>query len=574
MLLSLSNSIQLRSLQDRCGRLRSSLYPLARLIAFTLFVLVQDSLLAQAPEGAIRGIVNDVTGALVVKASLRVTRPQFGGGRIVWTDDYGQYYITNHEPGDYEIEAFAPGFNTEVKHVTLRVGDHLTVNFQLRPGSVDERILVRGQTSGINTSEFAVNGSVSQVQVQNLPLNGRNFLELARLEPGVSVVSVTNPGAFANNYSRVSIAGAQYLLTQVSVDGVTVNDRMNGGTSQNFSQETVQEFQVERFSFDPASAMSGAGGINIVTRHGTNNLHGAAFFFYRDHNMAAYPGLRRDLKHPDPFFARKQSGFRLGGPLRKDRVFWFTNFEHDWQTAALAVQNNHPIFSKLDVVYPSPLTFNQFNLRVDGKLDNANSAFVRVSQDKNNNVAPASVGIFMPSNWVSSHNSALQIEGGETSVLNSRIVNDLRYAYSYLHSHVDPVTSHNCAGPVVCIGVGGPEILPFDDPAFHIGNRPSSPLAISPTTNQLLDVLTWQHNGHLLRLGGDWEHVSLHGYRGIYEPAQITLWGPTNLLQSPSLYNALPASLRDPTAPPPTLEDILQLPLRSFITGIGNVSFP
>jgi len=520
----MSNSIQLRFFQDGCGYPHSTFYVPALPIVFTLFVLLQNTLLAQAPAGGIRGVVNDVSGAVVTKASLRVSQPQFGGGRVAGTDASGRYYITNLEPGDYEIEAFAPGFDKEVKLVRLLVGDQLTVNFQLHPGSVHERVLVSGQTSGINTSEFAVNGSVSQVQIQNLPLNGRNFLELARLEPGVSVTLVSNPGAFANNYSRVSIAGAQYLLTQVSVDGVTVNDRMNGGTSQNFSQETVQEFQVERFSFDPASAMSGAGGINIVTRHGTNNLHGAAFFFYRDHNMAAYPALRRDLKHPDPFFARKQSGFRLGGPLRKDRVFWFTNFEHDWQTAALAVQNNHPIFSKLDVVYPSPLTFNQFNLRVDGKLDNANSAFVRVSQDKNNNVAPASVGIFMPSNWVSSHNSALQIEAGETSVLNSKIVNDLRYAHSYLHSRADPVTSQNCSDPVVCIGVGGPEILPFDDPAFHIGNRPSSPLAIFPTTNQLLDVLTWQHNGHLLRLGGDWEHVSLHGYRGIYEPAQITLW--------------------------------------------------
>jgi len=547
----ISQSIQLRFLRHQFRCLRSTLYRPARLIACTLFVLIQNILLAQTPEGAIRGIVKDVTGAVATKASVRVSQPQFGGGRVAGTDAYGQYYITNLAPGDYEVEASALGFNTEVQHVTLRVGDQLTVNFQLRPGSVHERVLVSGQTSGINTSEFAVNGSVSQIQIQNLPLNGRNFLELARLEPGVSVVSVTNPGAFANNYSRVSIAGAQYLLTQVSVDGVAVSDRMNGGTSQNFSQETVQEFQVERFSFDPASAMGGAGAINIVTRHGTNNLHGAAFFFYRDHNMAAYPGLHRDPKHPDPFFARKQSGFRLGGPLKKDRVFWFTNFEHDWQTAALVVQNDHPIFSKLDVVYPSPLRFNQFNLRVDGKLDNANTTFVRVSQDKNNNVAPASVGIFMPSNWMSSHNSALQIEGGETSVLNSRIVNDLRYAHSYLHSHSDPVTAQNCPDPIVCLGVGGPEILSFDDPAFHIGNRPSVPLAIFPTTNQLLDVLTWQHNRHLLRLGADWERVSLHGYRGIYEPAQITLWGPTNLLQSPALYNALPVSLRDPTAPPP-----------------------
>ena len=569
--------MQLGLLQDRCGCLRSTLYFLTRLFAFTLLVLIQDRLLAQTPEGAIRGIVSDMTDAVVTKASLKLTQPEFGAGRVVKTDAYGRYYITNLEPGDYEIEAFAPGFNTEVKHVTLRVGDHLVVNFQLRPGAVDERVLVGGQTSGMNPSEFAVQGSVSQVQIQDLPLNGRNFLELARLEPGVSVVSVANPGAFANNYSHVSIAGAPFLLTQVSVDGVSVDDRINGGTAQNFSQETVQEFQVERFSFDPASAMSGVGGISIVSRHGANDLHGAAFFFYRDHNMAAYPGLRRDLEHPDPFFARKQSGFRLGGPLRKDRAFWFTNFEHNRQTAAFAVQNNHPIFSKLDLVYASPLTFNQLNLRLDGQLDEANTAFLRVSQDRNNSVAPPSIGIFMPSNWVSSRNSALQMEGGATSVLNSHVVNDLRYAYSYLHSHVDPITSQQCADPVACIGVGGPEILVFDAPGFRIGNRASAPLAIFPTTNQLLDVLTWQHNGHQLRLGGDWEHVSLHGYRGIYEPAQMTLWGPTDLLQSPSLrrlYNALPVSLRDPTAAPPTLEEILQLPLRSFTTGIGNVSLP
>src|SRR5207247_10067880 len=117
-------------------------------------------------------------------------------------------------------------------------------------------------------------------------------------------------------------------------------------------------------------------------------------------------------------------------------------------------------------------------LQVDVKHYKAKTTFDHVNEDKNTNLAPASVGIFMPSNWLSSHNSALQIAAGETSVLNSKIVNDLRYAHSYLHSRADPVTSQNCSDPVVCIGVGGPEILPFDDPAFHIGNRPSVPLAI------------------------------------------------------------------------------------------------
>jgi hypothetical protein len=549
----------------------------AYLIVLTVFVLLESTLFAQAPESAVRGTVSDSTGAIVRNANVRVHQPQTGNNRVTQTDDVGQYQVSNLEPDDYEIEAAAPSFKTQVQRIALRVGDNLTVNFRLQPGLVSERVAVNGQASGLNTTDFSVNGSVNQVQIQNLPLNGRNFLALARLEPGVTVISVVNPGTFANNYQRVSMAGSQYVLTQVTVDGVTVDDRINGGTAQNFPQETVQEFQVERFSFDPSSAMSGTGGINIVSRRGNNDIHGATFFYYRDHNMAAYPGFRRDPSHPDPYFARKQSGFRVGGPLKKDRIFWFTNFEHNRQTAAVAIQNNHPIFTKLDVIYPSPLTFDQFNLRIDGQLNETNTAFLRLSQDKNSNVAPPTAGLFMPSDWQSSRNSALQIEGAASSVLSSRMVNDLRYAFSYLHSHVDNVTSRQCADPVACIGVGGAQIQVFDAPQFQIGNRPAAPFAIVPRTNQLVDTLTWQHGAHRLRLGGDWEHVYLHGYRAIYEPAQIVLWGPTNLLQSPSLrplYDALPASLKDPAAPPPTLQDILQLPLRSFITGIGNVSLP
>src|SRR5512133_432233 len=147
----MSRLIQLRLLQHRRGRLRSSLCLLARLIILTtVLVPVQDNLLAQAPQGVIRGVVNDVTGTVVTKVSLRVTQPQFGSSRVVTTDAYGQYYVTDLDPGDYEIEPFAPGFKTEVKHVTLRVGDRLTVNFQLRLGPLNKRVLVSGQTSGIN----------------------------------------------------------------------------------------------------------------------------------------------------------------------------------------------------------------------------------------------------------------------------------------------------------------------------------------------------------------------------------------------------------------------------------------
>ena len=151
-------------------------------------------------------------------------------------------------------------------------------------------------------------GSVRRFQIDNLPLNGRNFLELARLEPGVSVASVPNPGGFANNYVRVSVGGSQYLETRISVDGATVDDRVNGGTAQNFSQETVQEFQISTFNFDPATGTTGSGAVNIVTRKGGNSIHGASSLYYRDNHLAAYPGLRRDPRNTSPFFSRRQSG--------------------------------------------------------------------------------------------------------------------------------------------------------------------------------------------------------------------------------------------------------------------------
>ena len=144
---------------------------------------------------------------------------------------------------------------------------------------------------------------------------------------------------------------------------------------------------------------TGSGAVNIVTRRGGNDFHGSTFFYFRDHNLAAYPGLGRDPSNPAPFFARRQSGFSLGGPLKKDGLFWFTNFEHHNQDGVFAVANNHPIFSKFDLVYPSPLNFNLFNLRVDARLTDRHSGFLRFSHDRNDYIAPNSTTLCPPTGY-------------------------------------------------------------------------------------------------------------------------------------------------------------------------------
>ena len=155
-------------------------------------------------------------------------------------------------------------------------------------------------------------------------------------------------------------------------------------------------------------------------------------------------------------------------------------------------------------------------------------------------------------------------------------MNTFRASYSYLNGQLEPVSGNECRDPSACIGIDQPTILIFDAPQFRIGKQATSPFPRWVRTYHFADDLTWQHGRHLVRLGGEWEHVYWKALFAFNEPAQITLWGPSNL-QTPALkpiFDALPASLKDPNGPPPTLSDILQLPLRSFITGIGNPTLP
>jgi Carboxypeptidase regulatory-like domain len=550
-------------------------YLLTVLIAVSFLSLKLMNVVGQVPVGTVAGSVSDSAAALIVGAQVTIRQDGTGLVRNVLTDGDGVYRFVNLPPGNFVIEAKRQGFKTEWRRLTLRVGDNLVVDFSLQPGSPSERVQITSEVSGVNTTDYRVAGTVSRVQFDNLPLNGRSFLELAQLEPGVQVSTTTNPGGLGNVYTQVQFGGAYYSQTHVGIDGSTIGDRFTGGTTQTLSQESVQEFQVSSFNLDLSTGNGATGSINIVTRHGSNDLHGSAFYYFRDHNLAAYPGLRRDAKNPSPFFARRQMGFSVGGPIKRDRLFWFTNYEHNNQDAVFAVTNNHPIFSKFDGIYPNPLNFNQFNVRLDDTVNDRTQTFLRFSLEKDNTFAPA-ISVGLPSNWQSVRNRAFQIQGGVVSVLTSHLVNDFRFSHSYLGGHLDPASQDVCKDPIACLGVGGPNIVVFDAPQFRIGNQMNSPFARWLRNYQVVDNVTWERGDHRLRFGGEWQHTYQKASLAFQEPAQIVLWGPTNL-QTPALlplYNALPASLRDPNSPPPTFQELMQLPFRSFTTGIGNPTMP
>jgi hypothetical protein len=548
-----------------------------RLICFGLVAVIAlhiqpDQASGQIPLAAIKGTITDPSGALVPGASVVIRQVQTGKKRRADQALIGLYRIEGLEPDNYELQVSYSGLGSALYRLTLRAGDYLTLNVPLDTPQLAQSISVEERVSGVNTSDSSITGSVSRLQIENLPLNGRNILELARLEPSVTATSVANAGAFGNNYQRVSIAGAQYLATRVAFDGSSVEDRINGGTALNLSQEGVQEFQIGAFNFDLSTGATGSGAVNIVTRRGTNAVHGSLLFYYRDNGMAAYPALRRDPQNPNPLFSRRQSGFSLGGPLLKDRFFWFGNYEHNNQDGVFSVSNNHPIFSKLDVVQPSSLDSNLLNVRLDGKINDNLTTFLRVTRDTNDSVAPPGSTISMPSNWFSGRTKAAQIQGGLTSVIRPALTADLRLAFTSMNNDLNAVSETECPASR-CVGLSSPDIVVFDAPFFRMGHHITVPKRMETRAWQLVGNVIWLRSSHRIRFGGEWEHLSLQSVHAFNDPPQIQLWGPTDLLRSPatrSLYDALPITLRDPNAGPPSTSDILQLPLRSFTIGSGN----
>ncbi|HEY9433908.1 MAG TPA: TonB-dependent receptor [Blastocatellia bacterium] len=538
--------------------------------------------LGQAATGNIRGAVTDPNGEAVSNATVTIKNNGTGLDRKLTTNSEGLYTADNLQPGEYEVTAQAQGFQRVLRRVTVLTGNNHTADFSLTVGRSNETITITSETAQVNTSDYKIDGVVTRERIEALPLNGRNFLELAQLEPGVTVTTVSNPAGSINSFTRVSIAGVAGALTRISVDGASVNDRVTGGTAQNFSQESVQEFQISTFNFDLSTSVTSIGSVNIVSRTGSNAYHGAGFFYFRDHNMSAYPNLQRRASNPDPFFARRQSGFTLSGPFKKDRLFWFTNFEYNNQLSVFDVAHtdrntNFPergVFANaFDHTGFTPLRAKLFNMRFDYRVSDKHTAFLRYSEEHNRTLQATGGN---ESNWIKGKNNAFNTAVGVTSVLSPSMVNDFRANWGILTAALSPPNPGDCAGSIGCLGAQGPRIsVGGATTGFVIGDNENAPQDRANRTYQFTDNVSWQKNTHRIRFGGEWEHYVRFGAWARQETGVINLFSPEQVrVANPTLYNSLPATLRTTTAGPPTLADLLRLPLNTFSIGVGDQSSP
>ena len=282
-----------------------------------LMIAMSGSLAAQVPTGAIAGTVTDQVGAVLPKAAVSVTNRDTGAARSVQTGPDGSFSVPTLPAGPYDVLIEATGFQPTVSPVDVAVGTTTTVKISLQVSTRQEAVTVTGTATMVDLESNRVQGVVGRTQIENLPLNGRSFLNLAQLQPGVTV-NLGNPAQF-NAQFNVSVLGGPASHTAITVDGGNVRNPVEGGTGQNFSQEVVQEFQISTANFDLSTGITAFGAINVVTRSGSNDFRGAGYLYFRDHNLAAYPSLARNSLTDDPDFSRKQGGFVLGGPIKKHK---------------------------------------------------------------------------------------------------------------------------------------------------------------------------------------------------------------------------------------------------------------
>lgn len=525
-------------------------------------LLAGGVLSAQVNSATLSGVVQDPAERVVPGARIVVQRLDTGAQQFTVTDAQGHYVAAALEPGTYQVEAEKPGFAAEVRQpIVLAVGTSVVVNFSLKVGPVTEKVVVTGAPPLVNTTDPSMGYVVQQQQIQNLPLNGRNYTQLALLVPGVVNVTTFGANSFFGLTQRIAVAGARpssgatYLLDGTNVMSFFNDNAGNAGLGTALGVDAIQEFKVETNTFSPEYARSGASVINAISRSGSNDFHGSVYEFIRNSAVDA----RNYFDGPAvPPFRRNQFGISLGGPIRRDRTFYFVNYEGLRQALGetevggsptpAARQGNLPsgnvtvspaIQGLLDL-FPLPngpdlgggvgllsMTANQItgenylSARVDQQFSPRDHLFARGTIDNGNLLEPFPIqGTYIPfDQGVAGRNRYLTIQ--ETRTISPRIVNTLRLSFNRNNSYGNtvaqspaldfiPGVTGRAPGAVTIGGVG------------YVGPNPIIPYYLILNTWALGDDLSAVRGNHFLRMGFEWQKIQDPYRADLYSGGSLT----------------------------------------------------
>jgi outer membrane receptor protein involved in Fe transport len=302
---------------------------------FGLCLVNSRPLRAQVAGGTLSGSITDPSGAAVANAQVVIKNSATGVARTMTTNTDGFYSAANLLPGEYEVAVSATGFNTEIKKgITINVGSQPVFNLALQIGTVANTVLVSTEAPTVQLTSSDISATVSATTVRELPLNGRSWTDLAALSPGVDTIRTqTDFSAGSDRGNRgfgqqLTISGARPQQNNYRLDGASLNDYANGAPGSvlggNLGVDAIQEFSVLTSNYSAEYGKTSGGVVNATTRSGTNGFHGIAYEFLRNSKLDAANFFERGQRTP---FKRNQFGGAIGGPIVKDRTFFFADYE-------------------------------------------------------------------------------------------------------------------------------------------------------------------------------------------------------------------------------------------------------
>jgi len=474
-----------------------------------LMFCIAAGMQAQLPTATLSGIVKDSQGALIQGARVILTSTTQGTTRESLTNADGSYAIPDLLPGEYRADVSFKGFATaQFSGVVLEAGRTFTLDSALAPASQVTTVSVTAASQTVDLAQSMLQGQITENTIESIPLNGRNFLELAYLIPGNRPAPTFDPTK--TNTLEVSSAGGFGRGGNITIDGGDNNDEVVGGTLSNLPEDSIGEFQIATARFTAEVGRSGNSIINIITRSGSNAFHGSAFMFERNRNLQALPATFA-AGQPTPPFDREQYGASVGGPLKKDKLWWFSSAEFRDQNAEIQTgTRNFATDTITHTAAASPLRDLLISNRVDYHLNEANSLSGRFSFNRSTDTAQASASSPTPLSTAAERQNSLNrfnsTEAAWTSVLSPSRTNELSFHYDNFYNNIPPY----------------PQDAPLTDPVLNLGSELIFPdLADGANFNlpqstflnrsQVRDGLTMALGRHALKVGGEFQHYTAHG---------------------------------------------------------------
>ncbi|HJT28727.1 MAG TPA: TonB-dependent receptor [Pyrinomonadaceae bacterium] len=488
--------------------------------AFLTVLLVASSAMSisvfgqTSNTGTVTGVVQDEKGALLPGASVKLVNLGTNSERTATTSSDGVYEITQLVPGNYRLEIQATGFAKFVQEpVVVNVLQRTTANANLKVGGIGETVTVTGESTAlVETTKTDVSGVIDQRRLENLPVNGRSFASLAVLIPGATLQPSFDPTKA--RVGTFSVGGSTGRNLNITIDGGDNKDNAVGGILQNFSMEGIQEFALSTQRFSAANGRSGGALLSVVSKSGSNAFHGSAFGFFRDDALNANaPKLLAEARGDStegaekPPFNRQQFGGSFGGPIKKDRAFFFGAIERTRERGNSFVAADdqekisflEPFGYQAVSLLPQPFNDWQYTVKGDFVLSPKHQLVVRFA-GQNNDALNDQAGFLIVRTDLSGGNESLNtlynFLTSLTSTISASTVNQFTYQYQTFDNRINATTDLN--------------LLTFPD-GLLVGRNGNVPQQTIQKKHQFHDDISWNRGNHGFKFGGDFTYVPTLG---------------------------------------------------------------